>query len=303
MRRALLILGLAVGLALALLAATGGLAALERLAAEAQREVQGTLAGAIRALRGGQPGALAGLLAVCFSYGVIHAAGPGHGKLLIGAYGVASRVRLLPLAGIAVAAGLAQTATAVALVYAGVWLIGSTREQLTGVADGALLTLSLAAYAAIGLWLAWRGGKALVRRGAEEGGAHDHGEDAPGHVHGPDCGHRHGPTAEELARVGSLRDAALLVGGIAVRPCTGTIFLLLLTWQMGIGAAGILGAVAIGVGTAAVTVAVAGLSVWSREGAVAALPGGGFLRALPLVQIATGGIIAAVAIHLMLRSL
>lgn len=304
MRRAFLILGLAIGAALAVLWATGGLVLVERLAADAQRQVQGTLAGAIRALKAGQPGALAALLALCFGYGVVHAAGPGHGKLLIGAYGLGSRVRLGPLAVIAVLSSLAQAATAVALVYAGVWLLGWTRERMVGVAEDALLPVSHAAIAGIGLWLAWRGWRALPRRAAQPAvpHAHDHHHhDHPDHDHAA-CGHRHGPTLEEVSQVSGLRDAALLIGGIALRPCTGSLFLLILTWQMGIGAAGVLGAFAIGLGTAAVTLLVAGLSVWTREGAIAALPGSGLARALPLAQIAAGGVIALVALQLLVRS-
>jgi nickel/cobalt transporter (NicO) family protein len=311
MRRALLILGLAVGAALALLWATGALAVVERLATDAQRQVQGTLAGAIRALKGGQPGALAALLSLCFAYGFVHAAGPGHGKLLIGAYGMGSRVRLLPLAVIALLSSLAQAATAIALVYAGVWLLGWTRERMLGVADDVMLPVSHAAITGIGLWLVWRGWRALPRGKAAHAAPHDHDHHHHDHHHhdhdGSDhdheaCGHRHGPTLEEVSAVSSLRDAAVLIGSIALRPCTGSLFLLILTWQMGIGAAGVLGALAIGLGTATVTLVVAGLSVWTREGAIAALPGSGLARALPLAQMAAGGIIALVALQLLVRS-
>jgi nickel/cobalt transporter (NicO) family protein len=305
MRRSFLILGLAVGAVLALLWASGGLALVERLATEAQRQVQGTLAGAIRALKGGQPGALAALLALCFAYGFVHAAGPGHGKLLIGAYGMGSRVRLLPLSVIALLSSLAQAASAVVLVYAGVWLLGWTRERMVGVAENVMLPVSHAAIAAIGLWLAWRGWRALPRRVAVPAApSHNH-HDHHHHDHRHDpatCGHRHGPTLDEVSRVTSLRDAALLIGSIALRPCTGSLFLLILTWQMGIGAAGVLGAFAIGLGTATVTLVVAGLSVWTREGAIATLPGSGLARAVPLAQIAAGSVIALVALQLLIRS-
>jgi len=323
MRRTLLILGLAVGAALALLWASGGLALIDRLASDAQRQVQGTLAGAIRALKGGQPGALAALLSLCFAYGFVHAAGPGHGKLLIGAYGMGRRVRLLPLSVIALLSSLAQAASAIVLVYSGVWLLGWTRERVVGVAEDVMLPISHAAIAGIGLWLVWRGWRALPRRVAasaapraprqdhhDQMDGHDHHQDHGHdhhHDHGHDhdhaaCGHRHGPTLDEVSRVTNLRDAALLIGGIALRPCTGSLFLMILTWQMGIGAAGVLGAFAIGLGTATVTLLVAGLSVWTREGAIATLPGSGLARALPLAQIAAGGVIALVALQLLIRS-
>lgn len=307
MRRTFLILGLGVGLLLAALWATGGLALVERLATDAQREVQGTMARAIRALKAGQPGAMAALLSICFGYGFVHAAGPGHGKLLIGAYGMGNRVRLVPLAGIALASSLAQAVSAIALVYAGVWLLGWTRERMVGLAETTFLQASHAAVAAIGLWLVWRGWRALPRPKAAAAhhahhAGHDHHHD---HDHRDDhtsCGHRHGPTLEEVAKVTGMRDAMALIGSIALRPCTGSLFLLILTWQMGIGAAGVMGALAIGLGTASVTLVVAVLSVWTREGALATLPGASLARALPLAQILAGGVIAAVALHLLLRS-
>lgn len=100
----------------------------------------------------------------------------------------------------------------------------------------------------------------------------------------------------------SPRDAALLVAGIAFRPCTGALFLLVLTWQLGIGGAGVAGAFAMGLGTALVTMGVAALSVWSREGALAALPSAGLARVLPAIELAAGAIIATAALVLLARA-
>lgn len=304
MRRALLILGLILAALIALFWALGGMDALAARAALAQREVQNAMAGALRRLRAGDPAAVSALMALCFGYGFVHAAGPGHGKLLIGAYGLGSRVRPLTLAGIALASSLAQSAAAVALVGAGILALGWTREQMTDVADRMLEPLSYAALAGIGLWLAIRGFRALPMPDRQaHSHHHDHHHHDPHHVHDEHCGHRHGPTLEEVAQVSTWRDALVLIGGIAMRPCTGALFLLVLTWQMGIFPWGVAGTFAMGLGTATVTLAVAGLSIWAREGALASLPGAGLVRALPLAQIAVGAVVMAAGADLLWRAL
>lgn len=303
MRRALLILGLVLALLIALFWALGGMDALAARAALAQREVQNAMAGALRRLRAGDPAAVSALMALCFGYGFVHAAGPGHGKLLIGAYGLGSRVRPLTLAGIALASSLAQSAAAVALVGAGILALGWTRERLTDVADRTLEPLSYAALAGIGLWLVLRGVRALPRAEGQGHSHSHHDHHDPHHVHDEHCGHRHGPSIEEVAQVTTWRDALVLIAGIAMRPCTGALFLLVLTWQMRIFPWGVAGTFAMGLGTATVTLAVAGLSVWAREGAVASLPGAGLARALPLAQIALGALVVVAGADLLWRTI
>lgn len=295
MRRTLTLAGLAVALALALLWLGGGLDRLALWAAEAQRAAQDRLAGAVRALRAGQPGAVVGLLGICFLYGLLHAAGPGHGKALIGGYGLARRVPVGRLAGLALAASLAQAAVAVALVAAVTGILGLGRDAVTAAGQGWVTVAGNAMVAGLGLWLMLRGWQGLRR-----GRAPDH---EPGHAHPPGCGcgHAHGPSLDEAARIHSFRDAALLVAGIALRPCTGALFLLVLTWQLGIFGSGIAGAFAMGLGTATVTIGVAALAVWSREGALATLPGVGLARALPLVELLAGAILLAAALLLLAR--
>jgi len=300
MRRALALTGLIVAAALLALWWGGGLAGIERWAADQQRATQNAMAGALRALRAGQPGAVASLMALCFAYGVAHAAGPGHGKIIIGSYGFGAQVPLARLAGLSIASSLAQAVTAVLLVWGGITVLDLGRETLTDLSETAMVQISTALVAMVGLWLAWRG-LTMLRAQAAARGHHHH------HHHGQacGCGHAHGPTPEQLARTRSLRDGLLVVAGVAMRPCTGALFLLILTWRMGIFPMGILGALAMGLGTAVVTVAVAGLAVWARRGSFALMPQSGpFAQAgrwLPgSLQLGAGLLIAAISVAVLL---
>lgn len=303
------------GLAALWLWGFGGAEALARAAAEGQREVQNAMAGALRRLKAGEPQALLALWALCFGYGVLHAAGPGHGKLVIGSYGLGRRVALGRLAGLALASSLAQAATAVLLVGLGLAALGWTHERMSALADRGLAVLSALLVAGIGGWLLWRGIRALRRSLAPV--RHHPGPEAhdpmlvpaldlgaPAAAVCATCGHAHGPTAEEAARVRSWREAAALVAAIAVRPCTGALFLLILTWRMDIWAAGVVGAFVMGAGTAAVTVAVALASVSLRESALLSAGSGPALaRALGAAELLAGALVLAVAAELLRQGL
>ena len=278
----------------------GGAAQVSAWARAGQAETQQAMARLLRALRAGEPGALGGLMGLCFAYGFFHAAGPGHGKLLIGGYGMAARVSALHLSLLALASSFAQAAAAVLLVYAGIFVFDLTRQHMTDLAEDIMAPASFAAIALVGLWLAIRGLRRWRQnRPAPTHDHHHHDHDAPC----ASCGHKHGPTLAEAEAVTTWRDAAALIGAVAIRPCTGALFLLILTWRMGLDLAGILGAFAMGLGTASVTLAVALASVTLREGALARLATGDTARALPLFEIAAGVIIAALSTHLMLSAL
>jgi nickel/cobalt exporter len=301
MRRALSFGGLALVVLLAVLWLTGALDGLAAVLQDAQRAAQERLAGAIRSLRAGEAGALAAFWAVCLGYGVLHAAGPGHGKLVIGGYGLARRVPVGRLARLALAASLAQAAVAVALVYAALAVLGLTRVAVEGAAERWMTPVGHAMIAGLGLWLVWRGVTGLRWQPASAAHHDHHGHDDPDH--GSRCNHAHGPTVEQVDRLGGWRDGVALVAGIAMRPCSGALFVLVLTWQLGIALAGVIGAFVMGLGTGLVTVAAALLSVWAREGAFAGLGEGRLAQALPVVELAVGAVIAIAAIGLLLGSI
>lgn len=305
--RLALILPLAIILAVVLwLWPGGGMDMIAVWAREGQRDAQNALARSLRALRQGEAGATFGLLSVCFLYGVFHAAGPGHGKVLIGGYGLGRPVAALRLAGLALAASLVQSLTAVLLVLAGVGVLQVSRTQVTGLADTTLNALSYVAIGLVGLWLALRGLRALWHSRHTHGHSHDHDHHHHGTATCAHCGHAHAPSAEQAAQVQSLRDALILIGAIAIRPCTGALFLLIIAWRMDLLTIGIAGAFAIGIGTAAITIGTALASVWVRRSSIERLQ-----NALPdasraaqvaaLTELTAGALIALIALSLAAR--
>ncbi len=286
---------------------------ISRWAAAEQQQVQNALARGLRALKTNQPGALTSLLGLCFAYGFFHAAGPGHGKLVIGGYGMGQKVPMMRLISLALASSLAQSLTAIALVAGGLTLLNWGRVELTSITEEILAPLSYALIATLGLWLVWRGLRKLRapkphphhHHHHHDHHAHHHTHDH--HHHHPDdgicadCGHKHGPTLDEVAAAHSLRDALAIIASVAIRPCTGALFLLLLTWRLDLMLAGVLGTLAMGLGTGSVTVAVAIAAVTLRQGTLARLPDTRRLAAM--LELSGGLLIFLLASQITLRLL
>ena len=259
-------LGVLLGLAaLAALWASGAGQGIAAFAQGAQHAAQTQMASALRALHAGEAGALLTLWGLCLAYGLAHAVGPGHGKIVLGAYGAARAIGPARIVGLGMGASLAQGLSAIALVLGGVALLGATRAQVTGLADGALEQAGLWAVLALGLWLIWRGGQGVWRLRAVRGhdhGHHPHAQDAPCAT----CGHHHGPSPAQMLAATTPREMALLVGAIALRPCTGALFLLILTWRMGLIWQGLVGVLVMALGTGIITSAAGLAAVGARAG-------------------------------------
>jgi ABC-type nickel/cobalt efflux system permease component RcnA len=280
---------------------SGGDRLITAWALEGQRAAQEAMAGALRRLRAGDLAAVGGLMAISFGYGFFHAAGPGHGKLLIGGYGAAREVGAWRLSLVALASSLAQGLTAILLVGLGLWVFSWGREQMTDWADRLFAPLSFAAIALVGVWLAIRGLRRLWRlRAAEAHGYHNHNHDHTGDgATCSTCGHAHGPDPEALARATSLREVLALIAAVAIRPCTGALFLLILTAQLGVFWAGVAGTFAMALGTASVTVAVALAAVGLRRGILSGLAESAALaRAQPVIELTVGALVAILATQL-----
>lgn len=180
-------------------------------------------------------------------------------------------------------------------------------------ADRDLAVLSALMIGGVGAWLLWRGGRSLARlraRAARTAAVHVHDWNTLGSL-GVDpqevcatCGHAHGPTAEEAARVATWREALALIAAVAARPCTGALFLLILTWRTGIFGAGVAGAFIMALGTACVTVAAALASVAVRESALMRTgSGSGLARALAAAEVVASAAVLLVAAQMIRQSL
>ena len=84
---------------------------------------------------------------------------------------------------------------------------------------------------------------------------------------------------------------------MAIRPCTGALFLLVLTAQMGVFGVGVAATLAMALGTASVTVTVAMAAIGARRGLVTGLAAGAerLARIQPGIEIAVGLVIAWIA--------
>ncbi len=270
-----------------------------------QRSLQSELAGALSAVRSGDVVAVATTIGVCALYGVVHAVGPGHGKLLIGGAALASQRTAARMARLGLAASLAQGVTAILLVYGGLGLFSVASRSLIGLSETWLTAASYLAIAGVGGWMLWRGAR-LVRRltrsptaTASRGDRHHHHRDHD-HEHGDAChaGCRHAPTAREVDGVESWRDAMVLIASIGIRPCSGAMIVLALSWRFetyAVGAASTF-AMALGTGLVVATVALTAVRLRDAGGLGGAGPVGLWSAAAALLCV--GALIIAISLSL-----
>jgi ABC-type nickel/cobalt efflux system permease component RcnA len=208
-----------------------------------------SLQGALQAIKAG--GAWGPMLLLGFSYGVFHAAGPGHGKAVIAGYIVAGERALARGFALSFAAALLQAVVAVAIVGIGSLLLHATAAGLTR-AGTVIETVSFALVAALGLAVTWRKAGHLAALGREGAGC------------GPDCGHVHLTDGDALARLGTWRERAGVVLAAGSRPCAGAVLILVFSASQNMLWVGIAATFAMALGTALTTGALASLAVFAK---------------------------------------
>jgi len=227
-------------------------------AAQQQRSFQNAMAGSLRAIQAGDSLALLSLCGLTFAYGFVHAVGPGHGKVLLGGASLSSHATMRRMAVLTLISSLAQSMTAIIIVVGGTKLISFSSADAVDFTENWLAPISYGFIALIGVYLSTRAGRQFWRLSRTDQSPSQH------HPDGCGCGHHHGPSLQEVDSLRSWREMAALVGSIAIRPCTGALFLLVIAWRFDILSAGILATLTMGLGTATFNLMVSGSGVGLR---------------------------------------
>jgi nickel/cobalt transporter (NicO) family protein len=237
-------------------------------------------------------GAAWALISGSLLYGLVHAAGPGHGKAVISAYIVADNHALKRGIGLSIAAALVQAVCAIMLVGTAALLLKATARQV----DSATRLIEMVAFGAIalaGIVVLWRKAGQLVRLGQAGAAAS---------ACAPDCGHTHLPGPAELARARSFSELALVALAAGIRPCTGAIVVLTFCAAQGLFMVGVASVLAMAAGVALATSTLAALAVLFKSAALKLAGGRGVSgeRALIGLECLAAAFVAALGLMLML---
>lgn len=216
-----------------------------------------------------------------FFYGIFHAAGPGHGKVVISSYMLANETQLRRGVTLSVISAMLQSLVAIVFVSIAAGVLGLTSIALSDVANW----IGIASYGLIvllGLWLVARkifgwghhhhdhndmAEKAHAHLHGNAGHDHDHhGHDHGHHHHDHDAhdhdGHAHVVGPEVTG--GSWREQIGVVLAVGLRPCSGALVVLVFALSQGLMVAGISAVLLMGLGTAITVALLATIAVTAK---------------------------------------
>lgn len=242
-----------------------------------QREFYRSMTDALRAMRDNDAAAWT-LISLSFLYGVLHAAGPGHGKLVISSYMLANETALRRGVVLSLASSIVQAVSALVLVGAVFLFLRGTSVSMTD-AGRFLEMASYVLVVAFGGWLLWRKLSALRAQAKQKAAHHNHNHTHHHHDHDHDhapgtdgvcasCGHAHMPSPTIAQSVDGFRSGLGAVFSVGLRPCTGAIVVLSFAFFNGLYAAGVASVFAMAMGTAMTVSVLATLAVTAKNTAL-----------------------------------
>lgn len=256
-----------------------------------QRAFHEALTQAFRTLADtGEATAAVVLIGVSFLYGVFHAAGPGHGKVVLATYLATHAERIWRGVGLAVAASVCQGLVAVALILGAFaladWIAVDGRSAVKGSERVSFVLLMLL-------------GTVLAVKSVLAGYGRLH--DRPG----VGCRHAHVPPPPEQKAVSDgakIRFGVVL--SIGLRPCTGAVIILVVAQLLTLTWAGIAAVAAMSLGTALAVSLLAFLVVGARAWAdrLVGYRGTAWLLSVDLLALAGGLILVAIGFSLLQTS-
>ncbi len=239
-----------------------------------QRELHQELAGLLQQVKANPQKAGLTLMGFSLIYGIVHAIGPGHGKIVITTYLATHPSRLKNSLKLTFASAVVQGLVAVLLVTVMLGVLQLSSRQLHQssfwLERGSFILVML-----LGALLCWR----AIRRCYY---TLKNLQTKPGltirqlrplddnHVHSDHCGcgHQHLPTDQQLQAGSDWRTQATIVLAMGLRPCSGAIMVLLFSKVIGVYFWGVMSALVMALGTS-ITVSLIGLLVfYSRAMAV-----------------------------------
>lgn len=211
-----------------------------------QREVNLQMSGLLKAVAANPAKAGASLLAFSFVYGVLHALGPGHGKIVITTWLATHPSKLKSGIALTLVSSLLQGGVAIALVVVVLTLLQLPARQL----HLSSFWLEKGSYALVGVlggllcWRALKKLRVLLQKPVFK-------TFTPHHLHDEHCGcgHQHLPTHAQLQQGDDWRARLMVILSMGMRPCSGAIMVLLFSKVIGVFGWGVMSALAMAAGT------------------------------------------------------
>lgn len=217
------------------------------------------------------------LMGLSFLYGIFHAAGPGHGKVVISSYVLANEQSAKRGMIISFLAAFMQGVVAVALIGAAVFVFNLTSFAVTE-ATHWFERASYALIALLGVYLLWQKGVQPYLKSrtvlatdvgpiVHDADCHHHEAHAHHHGHGHDhecgCG-GHAVDPSTMQDPLSLRSAWAAIVSVGLRPCSGALIVLVFASAQGLFLVGVASTFAMALGTAITVTTLATIALWAK---------------------------------------
>ena len=201
------------------------------------------------------------LMGLSFLYGIFHAAGPGHGKVVISTYLLATGDHLKRGVMLSFSSSIMQGITAISVVTGATWILTysmrTTQLLIDDVELGSFILIAAAGCLIIALRL-----KSLISHFTQPRRSDADSLPQGNHKH---CGHAHLPANALKEEQFSVSTFCSIVFSTGLRPCSGAVIVLLFANSLNLFTTGLLSVLAMSLGVALTTSGLAGLTVYARH--------------------------------------